>query len=757
MTGTTGIKAKRAHADATRHTWSRLQNDAHPGESAIQLDGESLTLAQLVAVAKYGAVPTLSPDPAIVQRIETSVQMLAKHLNRGDLVYGVNTGYGGSADTRTDNLAFLQQALVQHQQSGILTRNDTGKPYLPESSPGSLQHSDDFGTLSMPSSWVKGIMLQRVNSLIRGHSAVSLPVIELIMTFLQHDITPVIPLRGSISASGDLSPMSYVAGALEGNSDIFVRVGNPPVIKTAKEALQSFGFRPVVLAAKEGLGLLNGTAASASAASLAIHETNQLAVLTQALTAMGVEALCGTAESFSPFIAKIRPHRGQVEVAANILGFLRGARLAHGLEGPKDMHVSGLCQDRYPLRTSSQWIGPQLEDLMLATEQVSTELNSTTDNPLMDVASDLIHHGGNFQAASITSAMEKTRTAIQMFGKLIFAQGTELINSMLNKGLPPNLAADDPSLSFTCKGIDINLAAYMSELGYLANPVSSHVQSAELHNQAVNSLALISARYTLQAVEVLNQMCAAYLFCLCQALDLRVLQAEFLAQAYKEVRQATVNQLGVQTPESMEYDNDGEANASGAPPAVASVEANLHEEYAPRRAGRVFDDVWAVLKNTWNASGSMDLDARAEKTAQAAAQAFYWSLQGRVEYADVCAYAATVRGILASGYAGTRARLFAEHRAVTPLYLGQASRKLYLAVRGELGVPFHRGLVEYPGQPVWEDMPTKPSLPADQRRTIGGQVSVIYEGLRDGVLHRAVMEALGENEGAGVAKEGAGL
>ena len=179
-----------------------------------------------------------------------------------------------------------------------------------------------------------------------------------------------------------------------------------------------------------------------------------------------------------------------------ILQFLQGSQLAQGFDHSIESNQSKgpLAQDRYALRTASQWLGPQLEDLLLAHEQVTTELNSTTDNPLIDVEGHTTHHGGNFQAASITSAMEKTRLSLQMVGKLLFAQCSELINPLMNNGLPPNLVADEPSLSYTMKGVDIGMAAYMSELAFLANPVSSHVQSAEMHNQALNSLALISGR-----------------------------------------------------------------------------------------------------------------------------------------------------------------------------------------------------------------------------------------------------------------------
>jgi phenylalanine ammonia-lyase len=152
---------------------------------------------------------------------------------------------------------------------------------------------------------------------------------------------------------------------------------------------------------------------------------------------------------------------------------------------------------------------------MLAHTQVTTELNSTSDNPLVDVSHSDIHSGGNFQAASITAAMEKARLSLQMIGKMLFSQCTELINPALNNGLPANLAADDPSLSFGMKGIDVNVAAYMSELAYLANPISNHVQSAEQHNQAINSLAFISARYTMDAVDLVSLISASFIYVGC--------------------------------------------------------------------------------------------------------------------------------------------------------------------------------------------------------------------------------------------------
>lgn len=200
-----------------------------------------------------------------------------------------------------------------------------------------------------------------------------------------------------------------------------------------------------------------------------------------------------------------------MECAKNIYDLLQGSKLAtlHEEEvGLNDDRYS-LRQDRYPLRTSPQFLGPQIEDILSALTAVTQECNSSrwklyigrchilltalfvaTDNPLIESETGIIHHGGNFQAMAVTNAMEKTRLALHHIGKLLFAQSTELCNPAMNNGLPPSLAATDPSLNYHGKGVDIATASYVAELGYLATPVSTHIQSAEMHNQAVKYVVL---------------------------------------------------------------------------------------------------------------------------------------------------------------------------------------------------------------------------------------------------------------------------
>lgn len=610
---------------------------------------------------------------------------------------GVNTGFGGSADSRTDKVVALQSALLQLTQAGVLLESDKSECA-----------SRALDSHAMPVSWVRGTMLTRCNSNLRGHSAVKLPVLQSIVQLLKRRITPIVPLRGSISASGDLMPLSYIAGAIEGNPDVYVHAQGPHKARIMKsdEGLQFADIKAQKLGPKEGLGLINGTSTSAAVASLVLYETNQLSVLVQALSAMGLEALMGTAESFHPFISAVRPHDGQIECANNLLYLLRGSKLAQSVDAQKSQDRPGLIQDRYALRCVPQWIGPQLEDLNLAHRQVTTELNSTCDNPLVDVKSESVFSGGNFQAVSITSAMEKTRMCLQMFGRLIFSQATEMIDPDLNSGLPTNLVADDPSLSFTMKGVDISMASYMAELGYLSNPVSSHVQPAEMRNQAINSMALVSARYSMEAVEILSLMCACDMYIVCQALDLRALHLAFLEKAKVQMSNVTSSILSVYLSES----------------ALTGLHKSLDEH----------------LAQSWPMTNRLNAPDRVHTVVENALSVILKSLKNHKSpqepgIGDLNMWKSQMHDSLNQVYRETADAFFLKQH--TADLLGEGSKILYQTVREELRVPFHQGFVEHPTL-------DNETLNGRSKKTIGSWISIIYEAVRDGRLMNPLMQSL---------------
>ncbi|KAM7196632.1 L-Aspartase-like protein, partial [Rhypophila sp. PSN 637] len=702
------------HYHTARRLWTHLEAFI-PGQKII-VTGKGLDISTVVAVSRGIGQPHPTEDEATVARIRDSVKVLAEYLGQGSTVYGVTTGFGGSADTRTNDSDQLQNALLQLTQCGVLLESDKSAASLGLGTGTTDIPSRYNEPNAMPASWIRATMLVRCNATARGHSAVTIDALQAILRLLRLDMTPIVPLRGTVSASGDLMPLSYIAGAIQGSTDIAVRStireheSDAVVVESAKDALARQGIPKVVFGPKDALGLVNGTALSAALAALVMYEAHHLAVLSQAFTAMAVESLAGNAESFHPFIAQVRPHPGQIEASSNILSFLQGSRLARGIQPTTTgLPSTGLAQDRYALRSAPQWIGPQLEDLLSAHTQVTTELNSSADNPLVDVSTSAVYSGANFQAAAITSAMEKTRLSLSMLGRLLFAQSTELINPSLNNGLPANLAADDPSTSFTMKGVDISMGAYMSELCFLASPVGLHVQAAEMHNQSINSLAFLSARMTHKAVEVLSLMAAACLFVGCQALDLRALQVEFLEEVIVGVERVTLEISG------------GHLDESVIKKVLGDIRTRIPEAWKDASRLDVLDRAKAIgdaavlgLVRTWkgglgSSSGMIvDLGLAEEWRCAVEKQAF-------VTCQDICR------------------RFFA--RPSTEKHLGAGSLALYREIRHDLGVPFHQGVVEHPGT---EDNIVNDGETRRPRKTIGSWISVIYQALLDGRIYEAL-------------------
>ncbi|KAM3499738.1 hypothetical protein MY10362_007019 [Beauveria mimosiformis] len=675
------------HTDNLLLSWNKLRQLVRDG--SFEINGDSLQVAAVVATARHGCKATVNKDPDVQSRIESSVATLHDYLDRGYFLYGVNTGFGGSADTRTKDLYGLQRALMQHTQSAILTAEDKSD----------TQSSNEYlGSHSMPSAWTRATMLLRCNTNIRGHSAITANTVETMIKLLHHDIVPIVPLRGSISASGDLMPLSYVSGAIQGSPDIFVRVGckiRGHKIMTAEQALRGAGITPVVLCPKEGLSLINGTSAAAAVATLGLWEANQLALVSQMLTALSSEALGANVEWAHPFIAAVRPHSGQIEAAQNIRTFIKGSKLVYGLEQTKDRFKAGLAQERYALRSSPQWLSPLLEDLMSAERQLTVEINSTTDNPVL----------------SLTSATEKIRLALQSMGKMLFAQTSEMINHDLSNGLPPNLAADDPSLSFCLKGIDVNTAAYTSELGFLANPVSNHVQSAEMHNQAINSLGLLSARKTMEAVEVLSLIVANCMYTACQGADIRTMHKTFLIRLADPIRDLISTLTGGK--ENTEVERASESTT-------------------------FFHLFWREFEDAWYRTAHLDAGERCEKVSETLVTVMV--MHSNQIGAD---------GLSASKLEESRQALsaltletYTAHREsffrnlATSRFLGDGTKVMYLFVREQLGVPMHRGLVEHPVAGAADGN----MIDGRPKKTIGSWVSIIYEAIRAGSFSDAMLE-----------------
>lgn len=635
------------------------------------------------------------------------------------MISGVNTGFGGSANTRTNQVQELQSNLLRMLQYGVIaedravtapeSRHDTDLNDIISQS--ALPLDSPLASTLMPESWARAAMLIRLNSLASGFSGIKEATFRTLHRILEEGITPLVPVKGSISASGDLSPLSYIAGVVQGKPSLNVWTrdahGERRLLR-ADVALAKKNIEPVSLGAKEGLALVNGTAVSCAVGSLALHDALGQATLSQILTAMTVEALLGTDESFDAFFGEVRSHPGQMEAARNIHAFLSKSSLVQH----SDTEEGELRQDRYSVRTASQWIGPVLEDLHLAHQQIGIEMNSVTDNPLIDPARDgKMMHGGNFQARAVTSAMEKTRQSLQTIGRMLFSQCAELINPATNRGLAPNLVGEEPSQSFIWKGTDIMIAALQAELGFLANPVGSHVQTAEMGNQSINSLALISGRYTLEAVETLSQLSAAHLVACCQALDLRAMSCKYLATTgpiFKDMTREAFSEF-LLAPETAEVVSSALWTAF-----QKALDTYTHFD-SPKRFAVTFESLQPlVLKHIRPTTEAM---------------------QALRAWTDECGATAL------DSFQMNREAYYASPDA-TP-YIGSASSRMYNLVRHELGVPFMSNkLISTPqeedGEFTWGEPSSHDGAQVGGAATMGGMISKVYESMRNGQLYHHV-------------------
>jgi histidine ammonia-lyase len=464
------------------------QATARPPHTAapVQIGARHLSIEEVVCIAEHDAPVVLSSDPAWLARIERGARFLREQLAQGATIYGVNTGYGDAC------VVSVPSAQVEELPIQLTRFHGCGMG----------QHLDRAQTLA--------VMAARLNSLAFGYSGVRLVLLQRLAQFINHQILPLIPAEGSVGASGDLTPLSYVAAALIGEREVL----HQGRIRPARAVLDELGIEPLVLAPKEGLALMNGTAVMTALACLAWRRADYLSRLSCRLSALATIALDGRAAHFDALLFDAKPHPGQRDAAAWIR-----ADLAQRADLPTHR-----LQDRYSIRCAPHVIGVARDALSWMRRDIETELNSANDNPLIDPDGERVLHGGNFYGGHICFAMDALKIAVANLADLMDRQLALLVDDKFNNGLPRNLSGASAArlpLNHGFKAVQIGTSAWTAEALKLTMPASVFSRSTESHNQDKVSMGTIAARDCLRVLELTEQVAAAHTLGTVQAVALR--------------------------------------------------------------------------------------------------------------------------------------------------------------------------------------------------------------------------------------------
>jgi phenylalanine ammonia-lyase len=493
-------------------------------DDTVIIRGENLTINEVVRVARYNAKVLLSDDENVRQRVEASHNYIVDAAKTGKAIYGVTTGFGGMANTviSPEETAELQDNLIRFMKS------EAGKR---------LSRAD-----------VRAAMLIRANTHLLGFSGLRLELIQRMITFLNADVTPHVREFGSIGASGDLTPLACITGALIGQSKSFTVDFKGEEID-AITALKLLGLSRLQLQPKEGLAMINGTAMMSGVAANCVHDAQVLLALAMGAHALAIQGLNGTNQSFHPFIHSHKPHPGQQWAAAHMLDLLNGSALIRDELESRQGHQDGqLIQDRYSLRCLPQYMGPSVDALKQIVQQVTIEINSATDNPLIDPENGKDYHGGNFLGQYIGVAMDQLRYHLGLLTKHLDAQIALLVAPEFSNGLPPSLLGNsDRKVNMGLKGLQICGNSIMPMITFFGNSLVDRFPThAEQFNQNINSQGLGSANLTRQSIDALQQYISVALMFGVQAVDLRT----YLVKRHYDAR-ATLSPASLKLYESV--------------------------------------------------------------------------------------------------------------------------------------------------------------------------------------------------------------
>jgi len=479
------------------------------------INGNNLSIEDTYNVAFNKQEIKISAES--IDSIKRSRKQFEDIVNKDIPVYGVTTGYGEmiyiliDKDKETE----LQHNLVKSHAAGV------GSYFSREES--------------------RAILLARINSLARGHSAVTEQLVDRLVFYLNNDIIPVIPEVGSLGASGDLAPLAHIAVSLIGEGYVLSSSNQP---MPTKEALKKFGLSPLNLKFKEGLATINGTSAMTGIGALVLHKSYEQVRQAEIITVLVLE---NQKASSSPFLAEgheAKPHKGQIDCAANLRKLMEGSKLItshqnlrNDLAAQKKGDVTPTnvyLQKAYSLRCIPQVLGGVRDTIYHVDKIVTTELNSSNDNPLFFEGIDEVFHGANFHGQPVAFVMDFLSIALTQLGVLSERRTNRLLNRFLSNGLPEFLVKNNPGLNCGFAGAQYPATALVAENRVICSPASIQSIPSNGDNQDVVSMGLIAARNTKKILENNYYILAVELMSAAQAIDIAA-QYDLLSKQSKVV------------------------------------------------------------------------------------------------------------------------------------------------------------------------------------------------------------------------------
>ena len=447
----------------------------------LVINGKGLTLQNVIEVARFGQKVSLADETKA--RVVQSRRYIDQLVQEERVVYGITTGFGKFSDVH-----------IGGSETELLQRNLI------------VSHSCGTGPL-FPEETVRAIILLRANALSRGYSGVRLETLQGLLDMLNHGIHPAIPEKGSLGASGDLAPLAHMTLPLLGLGEAFYQGRLMP----GGQALEMAGLKPVVLTSQEGLALINGTQVLTGCGALAAYDAQQMMKLADISAAMTGEALTCITDAFLPELHELRPHRGQVNTAANLLKLLEGSRRT-------TRQGQARVQDAYSLRCVPQIHGASKDALDYVLDKVVIEINAVTDNPLIIAEKDLAISCGHFHGQPMALAFDFLGIAAAEIANVAERRVERLVNPALS-GLPPFLVEHGG----LCSGFMIAqyaAAALVSENKVLAHPASVDSIPSSGNQEDHVSMGTIAARKARDIVDNASRVLAIELAAAAQGIDL---------------------------------------------------------------------------------------------------------------------------------------------------------------------------------------------------------------------------------------------